>query len=49
MWAYDAILDHNWTPAGHCGILFISFSYLLSVFRVDLSANSVPFGADMTG
>ncbi|KAF2446455.1 NCS1 nucleoside transporter [Karstenula rhodostoma CBS 690.94] len=45
----DAILDHNWTPAARCGIFLVSFSYLLSVFGINLGANSIPFGADMTG
>lgn len=45
----DAILDHYWTPAARCGIFLVSFAFLFSVFGTNLGANSIPFGADMTG
>jgi len=45
----EAILDHNWTPAARFGIFLVAFSYLFSVFGTNLGANSIPFGADMTG
>lgn len=45
----DAILDHNWNATARFGIFLVSFSYLFSVFGTNLGANSIPFGADMTG
>ncbi|ORY01751.1 NCS1 nucleoside transporter [Clohesyomyces aquaticus] len=45
----EAILDHNWTPTARFGIFLVSFSYLFSTFGTNLGANSIPFGADMTG
>jgi NCS1 family nucleobase:cation symporter-1 len=50
MWDLNnAILDHNWTPTARFGIFLVSFSYLFSTFGTNLGANSIPFGADMTG
>ncbi|KAF2243068.1 NCS1 nucleoside transporter [Trematosphaeria pertusa] len=50
MWDLNnAILDHNWNPTARFGIFLVSFSYLFSVFGTNLGANSIPFGADMTG
>ncbi|KAH7131795.1 NCS1 nucleoside transporter [Dendryphion nanum] len=50
MWDLNnAILDHNWTPAARCGVFLVCFSYLFSTFGTNLGANSIPFGADMTG
>ncbi|KAE9582353.1 hypothetical protein CGMCC3_g1675 [Colletotrichum fructicola] len=45
----DAILDHYWTPAGRAGVFFVAFSFILSMFATNFGANSIPFGADMTG
>jgi nucleobase:cation symporter-1, NCS1 family len=45
----DAILDHYWTPGARAGVFFVSFSFILSVFASNFGANSIPFGADMTG
>lgn len=50
MWDLNnAILDHNWTPTARFGVFLVSFSYLFSTFGTNLGANSIPFGADMTG
>ncbi|GJC77337.1 allantoin permease [Colletotrichum liriopes] len=45
----DAILDHYWTPAARAGVFFVSLSFILSVLATNFGANSLPFGADMTG
>ncbi|KAF6825197.1 NCS1 allantoin transporter (NCS1 nucleoside transporter) [Colletotrichum plurivorum] len=45
----DAILDHYWTPAARAGVFFVSFSFIFSMFATNFGANSIPFGADMTG
>ncbi|KAF1998712.1 NCS1 nucleoside transporter [Amniculicola lignicola CBS 123094] len=50
MWDLNhAILDHNWTPAARCGIFLVAFSYFFSAVGTNIGANSIPFGADMTG
>ncbi|KAH9894668.1 amidase signature domain-containing protein [Xylariomycetidae sp. FL2044] len=45
----DAILDHYWTPGARAGVFFVSFTYLFGVFGSNFGANSIPFGADLTG
>ncbi|KAJ0124408.1 hypothetical protein J7T55_005746 [Diaporthe amygdali] len=45
----EAILDRHWTAAGRAGVFLVSFTYLLSVFGMNVGANSIPFGADMNG
>ena len=45
----DAILDHHWTPAARAGVFFVGLAFLLGVFATNFAANSIPFGADMTG
>lgn len=45
----DAILDHYWTPGGRAGVFFVALAFLLGVFATNFGANSIPFGADMTG
>ncbi|KAI0167387.1 permease for cytosine/purines, uracil, thiamine, allantoin-domain-containing protein [Pestalotiopsis sp. NC0098] len=45
----EAILDRYWTAAGRAGVFLVSFTYLLSVFGMNVGANSIPFGADMNG
>ncbi|KAK1541009.1 NCS1 nucleoside transporter [Colletotrichum paranaense] len=45
----DAILDHYWNPTARAGVFFVSFSFILSVLATNFGANSLPFGADMTG
>ena len=50
MWdLLDAILDHNWNGTARFAVFLVAFSYLFSVFGTNLGANSIPFGADMTG
>ncbi|KAJ0331723.1 hypothetical protein COL5a_002390 [Colletotrichum fioriniae] len=45
----DAILDHYWNSTARAGVFFVSFSFILSVLATNFGANSLPFGADMTG
>ncbi|TKW48318.1 Allantoin permease [Colletotrichum tanaceti] len=45
----DAVLDRRWTPAGRAGVFLVSLSFLLGVLATNLGANSLPFGADVTG
>ncbi|KAM0817498.1 putative Allantoin permease [Seiridium cardinale] len=45
----EAILDRHWTSAGRAGVFLVSLTYLLSVFGMNIGANSIPFGADMNG
>jgi cytosine/uracil/thiamine/allantoin permease len=45
----EAILNWHWAPAGRAGIFLVSFTYLLTVFGMNIGANSIPFGADMNG
>lgn len=45
----DAILDHYWTPGARAGVFFVALAFLLGVFATNFGANSIPFGADMTG
>ncbi|KAK2035530.1 NCS1 nucleoside transporter [Colletotrichum zoysiae] len=45
----NAILDHYWTPAARAGVFFVALCFILSVLAVNFGANSIPFGADMTG
>ncbi|TEA22039.1 Allantoin permease [Colletotrichum sidae] len=50
LWDFlEAILDHHWTPAGRAGVFLVAFSFVLSQFATNFGANSIPFGADMTG
>jgi nucleobase:cation symporter-1, NCS1 family len=44
-----AILDHYWTPGARAGVFIIGLTFLLGVFATNFGANSLPFGADMTG
>ncbi|KAF9889716.1 hypothetical protein FE257_007022 [Aspergillus nanangensis] len=44
-----AILDHYWTPAARCAVWLVAFTFLFSQFGTNFGANSIPFGADMTG
>lgn len=45
----DSILDHYWNPGARAGVFFIALAFLLGVFATNFGANSIPFGADMTG
>ncbi|PSN69372.1 NCS1 nucleoside transporter [Corynespora cassiicola Philippines] len=45
----EAILDNNWNATARFGVFLVAFSYLFSTFGTNLGANSIPFGADMTG
>ncbi|KAF2730613.1 NCS1 nucleoside transporter [Polyplosphaeria fusca] len=45
----DAILDHNWTPLARFSIFLVAFSFFFSAVGTNLGANSIPFGADLTG
>jgi NCS1 family nucleobase:cation symporter-1 len=40
----DAILDH-----ARAGIFFVALAFMFGVFATNFGANSIPFGADMTG
>ncbi|KAL4894073.1 permease for cytosine/purines, uracil, thiamine, allantoin-domain-containing protein [Aspergillus ambiguus] len=44
-----AILDHYWTPAARFAVWLVAFAFLFSQFGTNFGANSIPFGADMTG
>lgn len=44
-----AILDHHWTAASRTAVFLCSLSFLFSAMAVNFGANSIPFGADMTG
>ncbi|KAI6778562.1 uncharacterized protein J7T54_003312 [Emericellopsis cladophorae] len=44
-----SILDHYWNPATRAGVFFVALAFLLGVFATNFGANSIPFGADMTG
>ncbi|KFA50073.1 hypothetical protein S40293_08597 [Stachybotrys chartarum IBT 40293] len=45
----DAFLDHYWTPGARAAIFILGLTFLLGVFATNFGANSLPFGADMTG
>lgn len=45
----DAILDHYWTPGSRAGVFFVGFAFVLGTVAHNFGANSIPFGADMTG
>ncbi|KAJ7207149.1 NCS1 family nucleobase:cation symporter-1 [Mycena pura] len=50
MWdQLNAVLDHNWNATARTGCLFVALSMCLGTIGTNLSANSIPFGADMTG
>ena len=43
------VLDHHWTAASRTAVFLCSFCFLFSAFGTNFGANSIPFGADMTG
>ncbi|KAK6001431.1 hypothetical protein QM012_002762 [Aureobasidium pullulans] len=45
----DVILDHHYSAGARTGIFFIAFVFFFGVFVTNIGANSLPFGADMTG
>ena len=45
----NAILDQHWTAGARTGIFFVSFGFTLSIFTSNMSANVIPFGADLAG
>ncbi|KAJ6484366.1 allantoin transport [Mycena vitilis] len=50
MWdQLDAVLDANWNATARAGCFFVALSMCLGTIGTNLSANSIPFGADMTG
>ncbi|KAF7289918.1 hypothetical protein MIND_01366700 [Mycena indigotica] len=50
MWdQLNAVLDANWNTTARVGCFFVSLSMCLGTIGTNLSANSIPFGADMTG
>ncbi|KAJ7857292.1 NCS1 family nucleobase:cation symporter-1 [Mycena olivaceomarginata] len=50
MWdQLDAVLDANWNATARTGCFFVAMSMCLGTVGTNLSANSIPFGADMTG
>ncbi|KAJ7895693.1 NCS1 nucleoside transporter [Mycena leptocephala] len=50
MWdQLNAVLDANWNATARTGCFFVAISMCLGTIGTNLSANSIPFGADMTG
>ncbi|KAJ7755336.1 permease for cytosine/purines, uracil, thiamine, allantoin-domain-containing protein [Mycena maculata] len=50
MWdQLNAVLDNNWNATARTGCFFVAMSMCLGTIGTNLSANSIPFGADMTG
>ncbi|KAJ7512099.1 allantoin transport [Mycena galericulata] len=50
MWdQLNAVLDANWNATARTGCFFVAMSMCLGTIGTNLSANSIPFGADMTG
>ncbi|KAJ7096695.1 permease for cytosine/purines, uracil, thiamine, allantoin-domain-containing protein [Mycena belliarum] len=50
MWdQLNAVLDHNWNATARTGCFAVAMSMCLGTVGTNLSANSIPFGADMTG
>ncbi|KAJ7432904.1 allantoin transport [Mycena galericulata] len=50
MWdQLNAVLDTNWNATARTGCFFVAMSMCLGTIGTNLSANSIPFGADMTG
>ncbi|KAJ6631084.1 permease for cytosine/purines, uracil, thiamine, allantoin-domain-containing protein [Mycena sp. CBHHK59/15] len=50
MWdQLNAVLDANWNAKARTGCFFVALSMCLGTVGTNLSANSIPFGADMTG
>ncbi|KAJ7487789.1 allantoin transport [Mycena latifolia] len=50
MWdQLNAVLDHNWNATARTGCFAVAMSMCLGTIGTNLSANSIPFGADMTG
>jgi NCS1 family nucleobase:cation symporter-1 len=45
----DAILDHHFGAGARAGIFFVALAFFFGVFATNFGANSIPFGADMTG
>lgn len=45
----DAILDHYFNAGARAGIFFVALAFFFGVFATNFGANSIPFGADMTG
>lgn len=45
----DAILDHYFSAGARAGIFFVALAFFFGVFATNFGANSIPFGADMTG
>ncbi|CAD0084346.1 unnamed protein product, partial [Aureobasidium vineae] len=45
----DVILDHHFSAGARTGIFFIALVFFFGVFVTNIGANSLPFGADMTG
>ena len=45
----DVILDHHSSAGARTGIFFIGLAFFFGVFTTNIGANSLPFGADMTG
>jgi NCS1 family nucleobase:cation symporter-1 len=45
----EAFLDRYWTAGGRAAVFIIALAFLLGVFATNFGANSLPFGADMTG
>lgn len=45
----DAILDHHFGAGARAGVFFVALAFFFGVFTTNISANAIPFGADMTG
>ncbi|PIA94993.1 putative permease [Cercospora beticola] len=46
---FDAILDHYWSAGSRTAIILIGLAFFFGTFVTNFGANSIPFGADMTG
>jgi nucleobase:cation symporter-1, NCS1 family len=45
----DNILDNQFDSGARAGIFFVALAFFFGVFATNFGANSIPFGADMTG
>ncbi|KAF2213850.1 hypothetical protein CERZMDRAFT_83291 [Cercospora zeae-maydis SCOH1-5] len=46
---FNAILDHDWSAGSRTAIFLIGLAFFFGIFTTNFGANSIPFGADMTG
>ncbi|KZT30310.1 hypothetical protein NEOLEDRAFT_324323 [Neolentinus lepideus HHB14362 ss-1] len=45
----DMILNHNWTPLARFAVFLVAMSFAFATILTNISANSIPFGADISG